>query len=266
MIDVIISGFMTVIGTVIGVILGVMLQSWNEQRKLSTATFTEIIFEYFKESVRISLRVEHEDGKLPISNALSHLTILVRGGELEKISVKKENDTCSMHYICNRCNEKPYLASAYGEISSEPLPWSIPLSAGKGLYNLRYKYLGYIPVNGANIIRIFDIYKVSRRTEKGVKEKFYLVKVHSEYGEIESPRICLKLPINNKPKFTNIIFTIRLAGENLKNKTETFIEIIPKEGDYILKYDSKQFALKDLLKSRRWLSRLYPSSIHVEDC
>jgi len=143
----------------------------------------------------------------------------------ERFIVEKKEGSCALRSIgCNKCEGKEYLVSYEKgdkvKVFCEYVPWTVPVKSGEGINNLPYKHVTHIPVQGSAKLVLFDIY----RMDDG-QEEFYLIKVHSEYGDIYHPRVCLKLPLRNPPKDT-LIFNIDVSGENVRGRARTSLKIL----------------------------------------
>jgi len=217
--------------------------------------FGKIIIEQFERSVRIAFNVKHVGGKLPVTNSIGYLTLDC--DDLSKFSLGKVEGKCSLSSVCSLCNGKEYLAPYGSRALQGVLPWTLPVKAGEGLDSLPYKHVTHIPVGGHVKLLLFDLYKVKLFDYEGNKlmerERFFLVKVHSEYGEIYYPRICLKLPMAEKPNLRALSFRIVIAGENLRKIPSAELKIIATSRDYLLKYREKDYRLSELLEKQRWL-------------
>ena len=253
---------------VVGYVIGscaTLLTMWLKDRwnRAKLEFSDDVIFHPFSESVSVLLEVKHIAGSLPATNAMGLLTINYEGlGEKEDIIpqgivIEKENGKCIFKdQGCNRCGCREYLVpySSFIKVHSEPLPWTMPIDSGEGLIGLPYKHLTNIPVNGLAKLVLFDIYKAIFKHDDNCEEKFYLVKVHSEYGNIHHPRVCFKLSLE-KPITGKLVFTINVASENIRGKVETRLHIKydePSE-DYILQYKEKMVKLSNILKDKKEL-------------
>ncbi len=241
-----IINYNTLVGVILGWILSSLTNWFYERRRMATLKFdSDLFIEKFQKSVRVSLDVVYKSGKLPVSNCIGYLTIIVNGKEEipANLIVKKSREPCEIGKIrnglysgvddllCYECRGTGYLANSLNpRVFYDALCWSLPISSGRGLGNLEYAYLTHIPVKGRVRLRLFDIYNV-----KFENNEFYLIKVHSEYGVKYYPRICLKLPRN--PKNTvNIDFKVVATGENVKKQAETTIKLEwdNEKSDYVL--------------------------------
>jgi hypothetical protein len=216
----------------VGVILGFFLRYLLERiEKAKLKVMEEPKEEPFRSSKRIVFRVRHVGGSLPATNAICYLDVSANE-PLSKFLIPKDNG-CILG-LCKKCEYTYYLVSREEkEIKSEPLPWSISIPAGFGLQKLPYRHVTNIPVGGEVKINLFDIYKY---IDASKNEKFYLIKVHSEYGEIKYPRACIKLPIDNETQISNvkISFKLRLAAENLKDFISLSLEIEKEGSEYVI--------------------------------
>jgi len=241
--------------TIAGVFAGGLLSHFIEWLKQAKLGFDDKLFiECFQNSARFSLRVKHVGGSLPVTNAIGYVTIDVEDASLDSITIRKKDRDCEYQPLCSRCSGKSYLASAKSKIESEPLSWSISVDVGVGLDNFRYRHVTHIPVGGSVLLRLFDVYlaEVYGPLPKGeLKERFWLVKVHSEYGVDVYPRICLKLPFKSSTKPTTITFRIAIAGENLRKKVETEIKLVHKGEDIEIKYRNERKSMRKLFEDER---------------
>ena len=250
--DLLLTILSTGCGAVFGSLITILAQWFYERRRFAELEFSDKLYiEKFEYSVRVSLGIVHKSGRLPVHNAIGYLTIKAEGVKLRDLIVKKVSGSCEFSDY-SRCERKYYLASVSeedNEITSEPLPWSIPINCGTGLDNLKYNHIIHIPVGGRVYLRLFDIYKISRGTEE-----YYLIKVHSEYGTEYYPRVCLKLPVSGIKGTFIIRFEVTVAGENLKSSPRTEVRIESRDGDYVLFYPGdKPRQLRELLKDCKYL-------------
>ncbi len=231
---------------IIGVVVGFGLSEWKEHRRRAVLNFNDIELYHFSNSVRFVLPVKHSEDTLPVNNASGYLTIYLKKDELKEkipedlIIEKVDSSHCSIRE-CKLCayktgdinlGSKPYLAPyPKAKVLSELLPWTVPIPAGEGLDGLEYKHLTNIPVRGFARLVLFDLYKATK-----AGEEFYLLKVHSEYGTEQYPRICLKLPIGLKLG-GELIFDIKVSGENVRGQARAQIKIMSDVlGDYLAEY------------------------------
>ncbi len=136
------------------------------------------------------------------------------------------------------------MADPRAGVRDEPLPWSVPIYAGKGLDGLEYRHLTHIPAGGSAEALLFDVYYV-----EASKEEFWLVKVHSEYGDTYYPRICLRIPVGEA---ANLRFVVKLAGENIRKVSHAKVTLsIRSDGECIVKGLGKQYFLLDYIKKGR---------------
>ena len=149
---------------------------------------------------------------------------------------------------CIFCVGKTYLVPYLSpEVEWEALPWSLPVYVGEGLDGDKYNHVTHIPVGGNAKLAVFDMYRV-KVIKPEYEEKFYLIKVHSEYGCDIRPRICLKLSLQNP---VNVIFRIRIGGENIRETPESpELTIEYKNDDYFLSYGDFSQSLSDILEDR----------------
>lgn len=257
-----VTGFIGLVGVIIGFLLECVRQYFSSAR----IHFAEepIIYE-FEESIRFAIEVLHGGSQFllaapPISNTIGYLTIEVEKNRVrsnfipKNIVVEKRSDTCVLIESCRKCEYKyklcPYLAT-YGEkikVDMEPLPWTLPLKNGEGMNNIPYCHLTFLPPKGSCKLLLFDVYKF----EKENSLQYYLVKVHSEYGHVAYPRICLKLPLEN-PLKEKLVFKLTVGGTNVRKEAKCEVRIEYTREDYIVKYNSKTFSLKELLKNKKSL-------------
>jgi len=234
-------------GVVIGAVIGFAFSEVKEYIHKAVLSFTDIELHDFRTSVRVILPVVHEHGSLPVNNASGYLTIYhpILGHRKSEylpkdiLMCKSKPPTCS--FRCRLCDymgtPREYLAPyPQAKVLSEVLPWTVPLKAGEGLDNLPYKHLTNIPVNGIAKLVLFDIFKVEDIENY---ERFYLVKVHSEYGTEYYPRVCLKLPLNQKWK-GELVFEVKASGENIRKQANAQIKIKYDNYDYVLEYHIKR--------------------------
>jgi hypothetical protein len=237
--------FDAIIATLSGVVVGFVLSLIYEKIKSAKLKLADLFFESFDHSARVSIKVIHYSGSLPATDVVGFLTIKTTT-DLPKMAVEKVGGRCKLDDLgCDLCGRDTYLASPKAGINSEPLPWSLHIPAGTGLKGLKLCHLTHIPVGGEVKLRLFDIYRVkvhsSVATESHVVEdEFWLVKLHSEYGDTHYPRICLKLPISEP---TELILVINIAGENVRKSLRGEVEIRLKEGDHVLVFDKKECRL-----------------------
>jgi hypothetical protein len=176
-----------VVAAVIGVVLGFILDVIRERIKSAKLKISKLLFESFGQSARVSVCVRYVGGSLPAKNVIAFLTIKA-SIELAKIAVEKVDGGCTLRDLgCQLCGGKTYLAVPKVGVKSEPLTWSVPIPFGRGLEGLELVHLTHVPVNGEAKLRLFDIYrvKVYERTNVGnrkLKDEFWLLKIHSEYG------------------------------------------------------------------------------------
>jgi hypothetical protein len=176
------------IGVVVGTFLGFILQYLYELIKGAKLKLKKLCFEPFERSARATAIVIHEGGSLPATSAMGFLTLETKTKQLSEIAVKEVDGRCELESLCNLCGGKAYLASPKVEIRSEALPWSLPIEAGTGLEGLKYAHLTHIPVRGLARLRLFDVYRVRVYDYAGgLKDEFWLIKVHSEYGVTHIP-------------------------------------------------------------------------------
>jgi hypothetical protein len=191
----------------------------------------------------VSVYITHEGGSLPVSNAMGFLTVIAKTKPLSMIAARKVDGRCELESLCNLCGGKAYLASPKVEIRSEALPWSLPIEAGTGLEGLKYAHLTHIPVRGLARLRLFDVYRVRVYDYAGgLKDEFWLIKVHSEYGVTHYPRICLKLPMSGS---TELALNVTSTGENVRKSAQGEIEIASKDGECIVKYGGEEHRLRE---------------------
>jgi len=265
------------VGGIAGALLGAYLNNrFTKQREIEKKAvlefFQEPILHKFRNSVRVYLGVRYAEGELPVFNATGYLTIEteVNGRRSKKIPkellIKKESfclqtlkdsedelrkkrgHTCYSRGKCMFCLGKTYLVPYYSpEVEWEALPWTLPVYVGEGLEGDKYNHVTHIPVRGNAKLAVFDIYRV-KMVELKYEEEFYLIKVHSEYGCDIRPRICLKLPLR---KSVNVIFRIKIGGENLREMPESpELKIEYKNGDYLLSYGGFSQSFSDVLKDK----------------
>jgi hypothetical protein len=210
--------------------------------------------EPFERSVRVSIRVNHVDGKLPATNVMGLLTIEAQNGKLSDVVVEKKDGRCMLERHCELCEGKTYLASPLSGVKSEALPWSLPIDAGTSPDDLRYVHLTHVPVGGSSLLRLFDVYRVKRYglyvsgKKREIEEEFWLMKVHSEYGTERYPRICLRIPV--KDTSSSLHFIIKLAGENLRRTPQCEIKVYGRDGDCIIEYMGKEVSLRDYFEEK----------------
>ena len=228
----IIDWLSTIFSVLVGAITGFLPHSLWERMKKAKLEVMEKPPESFLSSKRIVFRVRHVGGSLHATNAICYLDVSAKR-PLREFLVPKEGGSCTLPPTCKLCSGKYYLTSPLEKIDSEPLPWAIPIPAGFGLQKLPYCHVTNIPVGGEVKINLFDIYKY---VDTSRNEKFYLIKVHSEYGVTEHPRACIKLPIDNETQISNvnISFKLRLAAENLKDFTSLSLEIEKEGSEYVI--------------------------------
>ena len=245
-------------GSISGAIIGFVLEWIRERSNRARLRFDDkLYFEPLEHSARVSIKVKHVGGKLPATNVMGQLTVEIRGAKLPDIAVGKENSRCKLGCLCRECGGKAYLAVGKAKIEDEALPWSLPIDAGTGLDGLKYNHLTHIPVDGSSKLRLFDIYKVkvygpsAPNKPSEIKDEFWLVKVHSEYGVDFYPRICLKLPIKGKgDDSTEIHFIIKLTGENMKEEARDRVMVKMKDDKCIIKYHENEDPLNEYFKNK----------------
>jgi len=244
--------FSALVGAIAGAVLSFLPHYLWERMKKAKLEVMEKPPESFLFSKRIVFRVRHVGGSLPATNAICYLDVSAKR-PLREFLVPKEGGSCTLPPTCKLCSGKYYLTSPLEEkIDSEPLPWSIPIPAGFGLQKLPYCHVTNIPVGGEGKTNLFNIYKY---VDTSRNEKFYLIKVHSEYGIIEHPRACIKLPINNETHISNvkISFKLRLAAENLKGFNPLSLEIEKEGNGYVIYVCTiKKILGKQVSKRKRW--------------
>ncbi len=250
--DAIVNGLFAIIG-------GLTVVAY-QQLRLAILGFGDIIIQRFEESARIILSVKHEYGSLQVTNATGFLTIKIGDDNIipHDLIVKKEDSRCSLQYRCDKCvkvipisrleTEYKYCLylTSYKEpmVLDEALPWTMPIKIGEGMDGLKYCHVTNIPAKGSAKLLLFDVYDV---IDEKNNEEFYLIKVHSEYGDELYPRICLKLPKNpnnvsseltSKLSTDGITFKIRVTGDNVRKPAETEIKIkySCEDKDYVLFY------------------------------
>jgi len=96
---------------------------------------------------------------------------------------------------------------------------------------------------------LFDIFKIED-TEND--ERFYLIKVHSEYGTEYYPRVCLKLPLDRRWK-GELVFEIKASGENIRKQANAQVKI-KYDSDYVLEYHTKGKLRKKRIKKLNFAS------------
>ncbi len=271
-IKIIITGAVGIAGALLGAHFNNRFAKQREiEKKAVLEFFSKPILHKLQCSVRAYLGVKYIEGELPVFNATSYLTIETevngrRSREIPKeILVKKESfclqtlehlkdrlrivkDRACYFRRCIFCSSKTYLVPYHSpEVEWEALPWTLPVDVGAGLEGDKYNHVTHIPVGGNAKLAVFDVYRV-KVIESEYEEEFYLVKVHSEYGCDIRPRICLKLPLRNS---VNVIFKIRIGGENLRETPESpELKIEYKNGDYYLSYGCFSKSFSDILKDR----------------
>jgi hypothetical protein len=235
----------------LGIIVGYLLTLSHERVKSAKLKLTKLYFEPFEQSARVSVCVRHVGGSLPAKNVVGFLTVEANT-ELKKIVVEKVWESCSLENIgCRLCGGKTYLALPKAGIESEPLAWSVPIYVGRGLEGLELTHVTHVPVGGEAKLRLFDIYrvKVYDHTIAGsriLKDEFWLIKVHSEYGVTYYPRICLKLSATNP---TELILNIKLAGENVRRNVKGEVKIRLKGSEYVVEHDKEEYLLSKYFDS-----------------
>jgi len=242
--------FSALVGAITGTVVGSFLHYLWERMKKAKLEIMEKPPESFRSSKRMVFRVRHVGGSLPAINAICYLDVSANK-PLREFLVPKE-DGCTLPPTCKLCSGKYYLTSPLERIDSEPLPWAIPIPAGFGLQKLLYCHVTNIPVGGEVKINLFDIYKY---VDTSRNEKFYLIKVHSEYGVTEHPRACIKLPIDNETQISNvkISFKLRLAAENLKDFNPLSLEIEKEGNGYVIYVCTiKKILGKQVSERKRW--------------
>ena len=244
----------SVLGSLAGVVVGYALHWLNEKRSRARLEFdNELYFEPFKDSVRVSARIKHAGGKLPATNVIGLLTVETHSIQLSELAVGKENSECRFKNLCKKCGGRTYLASEKAEVKDEPLPWSIPINAGSGLNGIRYAHLTHIPLGGSSLLRLFDVYRaklygVSVHGEpQELKDEFWLVKIHSEYGVESYPRICLRIPV--KRSNIELHLVIRVAGENVKEVVQDEVILKSENGDCIVEHHGRLHFLHRYFKA-----------------
>ncbi len=267
----------TVVGTLAGVVLGHALERLRERSARAKLKFDDKLYlEPFEHSVRVSVRARHVEGKLPATNVMGLLTVEVHGAKLSDLVVgkkvkeelKERKIECKLKYLCRECSDKAYLASEGAEIEDEPLPWSVPISAGVGLDGLRYSHLTHISVGGSSLLRLFDVYWAklygprAHGEPRRLEDEFWLVKVHSEYGTEHYPRICLRLPI--KGSNTKLCFVIKLAGENVREAVQDRVILKLRDRDCAIEYHGMLYSLRQYFREEEVKPlELEPMPIHV---
>jgi len=236
-------------GVVTGALIGFVLSEVKEYWRRAVLSFADIELHDFSNSVRVVLPVVHERGSLPVNNASGYLTMYSIIDHRKSEYLPEDvlmNVLMPCSWRCRFCRCKPYLTSyPKAKVLSEVLPWTVPLKAGEGLDNLPYKHLTNIPVNGIAKLILFDIFKIED-TEND--ERFYLIKVHSEYGTEYYPRVCLKLPLDHKWK-GELVFEIKASGENIRKQANAQVKI-KYDSDYVLEYYILEYHTKGKLRKK----------------
>ena len=279
-------------GAVGGLIVWGVSAYWDKKQRAVLCFRSEPLVSQFRESRRVMLVVEHQAGNRPATNALGYVTIKVgkeRGIPPEIVVPKKkqshlslrgveergEGEECELKEVCNKCNEKTYLVpyeqATRIDVYSDALPWTLSIEAGKGLDDLPLRHLTHIPVGGTAKLLLFDIYRVEVvKMDKGggkVVERlgeYYLLKVHSEYGDTYYPRVCIKLPVPPPCKDKQLLFEVTVTGENVREAVKTSVRISwdDKAGDYKLSHRGWSIYFNDLLREAGSLKeRRYPDDL-----
>ncbi|BCU67991.1 hypothetical protein HS7_14280 [Sulfolobales archaeon HS-7] len=206
-----------------------------ENRRFAKLSFHKnLIFNTFSNSVRVLLKVENNKGVFNATNTFCQISVeMSLKGENESSQRRNTHDDIR-NYIMKECkfeeekkpegyNERawtplinPY--DRYREVSGEPVSWNIWVSNGTGIENMVFKHVGIIPNRGFNMAILMDIYKTVN--------KEYILRINSEYGPEDKPKLLLKLPIGND-KIEKITISVVAAGNNVETPARGEVTIKP---------------------------------------
>jgi len=269
-ISVTINAFSAVFGGILGGLIVVLYQ----QSKMAVLKFKEVLIYEFEESARIALAVEHKEGFSQVTNAVGFLTIKVANKDSipEDIVIEKTDyGSCSLSLSdqCTACAVECFEPHGYKyydylaphkepKVLSEALPWTVSINVGEGIDGIKYRHVTHIPAKGSAKLLLFDLYNAV--LEERSEREFYLLKIHSEYGDRFYPRICLKLLKRNLFR-DKIILKVTVTGDNIREPAEAKLEITydNNQKDYILRCEHLDFrkSFSEILQ-RASKYRLYP--------
>ncbi|BCU66865.1 hypothetical protein HS7_03020 [Sulfolobales archaeon HS-7] len=236
---------------------GTYLAYYLENRRFPTLSFDGLIFNRFSESIRVLLKVRNNDGFFNVTNAICQISV--------KISRKGNNNDISKYIVeCPKKSDnnrnKAWIPlvntrDRYREVEGEPVSWNVWLDNSEGIENMRFKYLGLVPSKGFNMAVLMDIYKT--------KKDEYLLRINSEYGPEDKPKLILKLPIKDE-ELDNITVNIQVTGDKVRKFIEGNIIVKPVVND---NHKDFQIEFKHDHKSEiKNFSDLFNSNIGEIDC
>ena len=197
----------------------------------------DLDFLRFEKSLRVFLKVRNR-GRILAKDAMAYLTIKTDANALTKlIPEKKESiESCEGNFW-------DYLAPRGTKIVTEALPWTLPRDSVRGINEKPLRHLAYIPKNGYNKIALMDVYKVTYNNTK-----WYVLRIHAEYGTEDYPRTIIAIPATNPP-IDRIEFEVLLTCANAREENTEQIEVLLRNSNLFIRFKGRDHNVSQQLEN-----------------
>ncbi|MCW1297586.1 MAG: hypothetical protein QXY87_14210 [Saccharolobus sp.] len=221
--------------------IDILKREVDEISKKAEISFDGLLFNYFTYSVRVFLKVKNKE-TVSATNAMCFIHIENMGKLRDYLIPKNYNNREIVNEINNvlkndSCMWDPIINSydRFREVNYEPVSWNVWLDTGSGIERMQFKYLTIIPANGMSLAELMDIYLCEHNNEK-----FYVLRVFSEYGPEQKPKVIFKLPIGGDAK---IKIDVMATGDRVKDiaKGEVIIRPTDDKKDYQIEFNNSQY-------------------------
>nr|WP_187395274.1 hypothetical protein [Sulfolobus islandicus] len=200
----------------------------------------DLLFNYFSHSVRVFLKVENKEN-VSVTNAMCfiHIQDMWKLKDYMESNIYVNGDDKKMWEPLVNANDR------FREVKEEPLSWNVWLNNNFGIESMQFRYLTIIPALGTGLAELMDIYLCEGNDSA---EKFYILRVFSEYGPEQKPKVIFKLPIGGD---VEIKIRVKATGDRVKNtaKGEVIIKPTDEGNDYQIDFNSHKYRIGEFFTS-----------------
>ena len=225
-------------GIVGGIILLLVKEHYFEKVVLEAV---EPDFLRLKKSLRVFLKIQNK-GRTLAKDAMAYLTIKTDADALTKLIPEKNKLEKSCKGLPG-WNFWDYLTPRGAKIVTEALPWTLPRDSVRGINEKPLRHLAYIPRNGYNKIALMDVYKVTYNNTK-----WYVLRIHAEYGTEDYPRTIIAIPATNPP-IDRIEFEVLLTCANAREENTERIEVLLRNSNLFIRFKGRDHNVSQQLEN-----------------
>nr|WP_192964124.1 hypothetical protein [Sulfolobus islandicus] len=200
----------------------------------------DLLFNYFSHSVRVFLKVKNKEN-VSVTNAMCFIYIqdMWKLKDYMESNIYVNGDDKKMWEPLVNANDR------FREVEGEPLSWNVWLNNNFGIESMQFRYLTIIPALGTGLAELMDIYLCEGNDGA---EKFYILRVFSEYGPEQKPKVIFKLPIGGD---VEIKIRVKATGDRVKNtaKGEVIIKPTDEGNDYQINFNSHTYRIGEFFTS-----------------